>query len=711
MVDAPANNAQLTATIKFIAKMDEKSFGAVKNKLKEMNPEMSGEAGAPQYDKTPNTRKTAQAITKQPSLVDNVPGAKQEDFSGKSKYTEKEGLGEIMGAVTGVASGKGIQAPKEEAEGAAGGGMGKGGAAMVGIGAAMKIFESIFAVIQKLYQLIAESSPLMQATNKLFMTSMKILFMPLGNMIAKVLMPIMMKYMQKSVDRMSKLTGNESIQELTTGAMQDMIGALMEIFGTVMSQIMPGVVMGIVDGIKAALFGGNTKSAVTNAMSPYQDEYNKNIAETNGYLTEFNTGLAEGLDRFGMVMYTANNKAGKASSDMATTIYKSSRTIENGFDETSTVWVQGTTKAIDDLNKSLNLVAAGATFTYNTITGQAQAFGTKITQALKDIGGAFNSFVDPIRTPITKISNELGKLATPISKFNNELGNLTATVANTIAAIEMKLRKDSLAGVQPAKIKWNNDLALRASSLAAGITETQNATSLTHEEAYALGVKDIKENEKLYVRQAGGRFIITDTAGEIRGQGISNMEDFQSRVNTGTMKEYMPGGGMFGAGWTYAREGNALPTLWADVMKDVYGNGTDNSEYYTSILENLSNNSSQVPAAEGGIFDSPTRTLMAEAGKKEAAIPLSKDLTDRYSNEEIYSRLKNATTPGISNLDQKIDSASGANGGLMGAMKKSLPQQITLQVIIQGDVYTTEKIEDAVKNVLQQNAYLLKGSY
>lgn len=678
MADAPANNAQLTATIKFIAKMDEKSFGAVKNTLKQMNGESGGESGAQKEGETntptkPNTRAAAESITRQPNLAEKLPGVKPEDdrYQSKTKYDKENkdpsgGASEIMSSVGDMLSGKGVQAPKEEREGSGKGGMGAGGAAMVGIGAAMKIFESIFAVLQKIFQLIMDSSPLLQSVGKLFMTSMKLLFMPIGNMIGKVLMPIMMKYMQKSVDRMSKLDGTESIQELTTGAMTDMIGALIEVFQKVVTDIMPAVIMGIVDGIKAALNPfGNTETAVKNSMSKYQDEYNKNIEETNSYLTEFNSGLADGLDRFGMVINTSNNKSGKAMSDMATVVYSSARTIENGFDETSTVYVQGTTKMINTLDKAFNLVAAGATFTYNTITGQAQAFGTKLTQALKDIGGAFNSFISPIKTPITQISTELGKLATPIAAFNRELGNMVATVANTIAAIEMKLRNDSISDLKAQAPKFKSGLGDASRKLifeaAQASGEKMQTASLNPEDYKALGITNAPDGVQLYLRSAGGAYMITDVYGNnplgSQSFGFTDINKAKSLLPNADAinKLYQEGGFKIGgveSGGTFGGYANVGQEF---VQNAVGGSGPDKGviDYVNNLLKTQNH-------ASGTITNGPQRAVIGEAGK-EAVVPLDDDLTSRYSNEEIFSRLKNATTPGISNLDQKIDSASGAN--------------------------------------------------
>lgn len=627
----PGNSAKLQAIIEFTAVLDKSSFAGIKKELDELN----GTGGA----KKPDDEDSDKSSPNAPTSPDGAP--------------KKEGLG---AAATGVIDT--IKNPmdggKKEA-GGEGGGMGAG--LMMGVAAGMKVIEGGMQLLSKMAQIIIDSSPLLQSSLKLFSTSMKLLFMPLGNMIGKILMPIMIKYLQKSADRLSKLKGDESIETLTSGAIEDMMGALFDVMGAILTKVMPGLLTGLVQGIGAAignLFGGNNN--VSAGFDSAISEYEEKFSSSGLALTKFSAGTASALDRFGWVMNTSNNNIGKATSDLATTFYTSQTTIENGFNETATTYTTGTTKMITYLNDSFNLVAAGANLVYDTITGQVSVFGTKID-------GVYNSFINPILTKTTEMNGALGGLTTWVININTELSTLVDTVRKTVDAISETLRDQNIE--QPEKIKYGDDNLLKYSTIAAwGGKENIASKGISAEEAVSMGAseQDVNSNQTYYMRQAGGRFIITDFDGNIKKQGIYNMDEFKKLV---TKKSLINSGGMSAEGAMRIKSGNVFGnTDTNEILNMAYGSGNQDHLKWAKNISDINTNpknNSNTPTknATGKITNGPENAIIGEAGR-EAVVPIPDEMFTKYSNDEIYSRLSGALTPGVSNLKQKIDGASGS---------------------------------------------------
>ncbi len=664
------NSAKLKAVIEFTAKVDKSSFGALKKEIDALNGTGSGGG----KDNT-GSKHVDQSLPKNTKEVE--------------EYNKKGSMSKLFGG------------KKEDKEGGLGASMGGGmGGAMVGVAAGMKVMSGILEVLQQMLQLIIDSSPLLQAALKLFSTSMKLLFMPLGNMIARILMPIMIKFMQKSAERAQRYANdpNVSIEELTTGAITDMMGALFELVGKIVTEVLPGLLIGLAKGLWAAMTGGDISSGFKESIDKYSDAFKA----SNLTLTKFSKGMASALDRFGWVMNTANNELGKASSDMATTFYESKSTIEGGFNETSTTYTTGTTKMIEYLNQSFNLVASGASLIYDTITGQAQVFG-------QSIEGVYNSFIDPINTATTNMNDELGNLGASIANFNSALGGLVTSVSATVKSISSSLRNDTLSGMKSANVKFGNDNVLKASTRAAWGGDDVNATAINAEQARSMGATDVQQGQTYYIRQAGGRFIVSDVEGNIKKQGIYNMEEFKKKVNWKSMTAAM-GTSEF-QGFMRLQGQTAVWDMLdrAQGENRAYGSGnTEDISRYGQNLATINEANKTTAMASGGITNGPQRALIGEA-KREAVVPLGDDLTSRYSNQEIYSRLRGALTPGITDLDQKIDSASGPNAP--GASKKTQPVVINLTVNIEGGVWGVEKIEEEFKTMLDKYSYMFKGGY
>jgi hypothetical protein len=566
----------------------------------------------------------------------------------------------------------------------------------------MKIVEKIFGVLQELFKLIMDSSPLFQSVAKLFQTSMKLLFMPLGNMIAKVLMPIMMKYLQKSAERAQKYAnaGPEDLAEATTGAITDMIAALAEVMGVVFLKVMPplieGLVVGIVEGIKEALPGVSGDSEkYKSVMSKYQEEYDNKFKNMGGNLLNSIRGYSDGIDRFGLVLYTANNKIGRVMSESATVFYKGVETIEGGFTEASEVVIYGTNGMITQMNEKFNLMAAGIVSTVDTSTGQIRTFGQALEEVLAPIGGVYNQMLDFNNTT-------LPSLISAMDEVGGGLNSLATTIANVIATISGIQREDSeKAGGSTIERRNPKSFGRDTIEYAWKNAKDKTAKEYAAEDAQRLfGI-----NEDVTVHKFGGAYaIVSASTGKTLAEGFYDKEKgkkYTDRLYAATALFNVFGGA------------GAIASAYMS-KKDLATADRELSKVIAS--ENF---------AQGGIATSQKNATIGEQGP-EAVVPIEPDLLRTMGKDGIIDRLKSVLSLGGSRFSD-IGTAGGQyNTNYSGSMNiigsnptynNDLKQTtigrapINVNLEINGNVYGVDDIKSAVNQAMTEVSYSMRGAY
>lgn len=679
MAGEGANTVNLSAVIEFIAKLNEDSLNKV----------------VQQISKTPIT--TGESAPSQATVAPSGGGG------GEAPASEKSGgLGSLFkmfgGGMGGGAAG---------AEGAAGAGGAAGGAGMAAMGpmaivaGGMKIVEKIFGVLQELFKLIMDSSPLFQSVAKLFQTSMKLLFMPLGNMIAKVLMPIMMKYLQKSAERAQKYAnaGPEDLAEATTGAITDMIAALAEVMGVVFLKVMPplieGLVVGIVEGIKEALPGVSGDSErYKSVMSKYQEEYDNKFKSMGGNLLNSISGYSDGIDRFGLVLYTANNKIGRVMSESATVFYKGVETIEGGFTEASEVVIYGTNGMITQMNEKFNLMSAGVVSTVDTTTGQVITFGQALEDVLAPLGGAYNQVMDfsgstlpSLITSLSDVGGGLNSLAATIANVIDSISNMLREESEQASGSSIKERKPTKFGLETVKYSWKRD---------GGSATHKNYNSEDAQRLFGI-------NEDVTVWKFGGAYaIVSASTGKTLEEGY--YDKGKAKENQKRFALATSGLGLLGGVAGYISAQKDVETADRESAKIIAG-------------ENF---------AQGGIVSSQKDAIIGEQGP-EAVVPVDPNLLNMMGKDGILQRLKSALSFNGSQFSNNLGTVGGqfstnysGSTNIIGSnptyntdSKQTTigKAPINVNLEINGNVYGVDDIKSAVNQAMTEVSYSMRGAY
>jgi len=129
-----------------------------------------------------------------------------------------------------------------------------GGAATAGAvgglvgGAVIGGLQSIQSILQKMFDLLAESSPMLNASLKLIWKSIMLFLLPIGNVIAALLRPFVRSFIEASVANMKSLRAGGPGVDLTstiTTSITKMLEALVPVFSTIAAQVMPAIVLGL----------------------------------------------------------------------------------------------------------------------------------------------------------------------------------------------------------------------------------------------------------------------------------------------------------------------------------------------------------------------------------------------------------------------------------------------------------------------------------
>ena len=245
----------------------------------------------------------------------------------------------------------------------------------VALTAVTKIGETVVEIMTKLMQVIIDSSPYLQGVLKLIDKMFKLVLMPVGNMIAKILLPLALKMATKTMAVMQKYANadpsdlmNAASDGFTviTDSIGEMIGAILF---KVLVPLFSGLIQGLVQGIGQIFGGSGGNTTFQNPFGSTSDDFSK-------LMSTGTKGMGDVMSQFGLTLQTGNKLAGSSTTELATVLYGGSSGIADGFQSVNSVLAIGSTGALNSLS-NYNIANAGFLKVINTTTS---AFGDLIPE-------------------------------------------------------------------------------------------------------------------------------------------------------------------------------------------------------------------------------------------------------------------------------------------------------------------------------------------
>lgn len=540
------------------------------------------------------------------------------------------------------------------------------------VGNGIDLIWKIFDVLTKISKIAMDASPLFQAVTKLYQTTMKLIFMPLGNMIAKILMPIMIKYVQKSAERAQKYANSppSSYEEIASDTTTDMLEVLTDVVGTIFTKVFPPLLKGMLAGIVTAIsnfFGGSgdVLKSFDNTVAKEAEEFTNAFSESGLKLVTGVTGYISALDQFGLSIQTSNNRIGKTVSDSATVFYTGVSDISQGFTNSAEVVVYGTSSMIENLNEKFNLMAAGVTTVFDTVTGNVNTYGQIVELSFNGLGKSINQHLntdDPstIMGSLSSLGTNINSLATTIGlvieSIKGMLSQGTSETTTNPETVGAKYSTMSKVSTQKAW-KWSKS------------SEREEKT-LTPEQAKDLGY----EGKSIKLTKFNGAYVISDAyTGKVLEEGM-----YDTALYRATMNKRGASGG-----WGQLSMYKAKAAYALDV--------NDTSDSRRKLINTM---------AYGGVATSPTRRIVGEAGP-EAVIPLSNDVLNG-STSNLMNTLKNYTS---------LLGAGGLNYTATTNSNKLGKQKAEINISIGGNVYGVDDLKQTFREAMDEYTSSYKGAF
>jgi hypothetical protein len=150
--------------------------------------------------------------------------------------------------------------------GATGGGLGGMAEAVTSMASITKgiagVIEGIFQVVTKLFNAIMDSSPLLSGVLKIVDKMFRLVLMPVGNMIGRLLLPIVINMAKKTMNLLSKYAnaGPDQIGDMLTEGLTIAIESITDMLSIVLTKVLWPVLtalgQSILNGIAHILSGG-----------------------------------------------------------------------------------------------------------------------------------------------------------------------------------------------------------------------------------------------------------------------------------------------------------------------------------------------------------------------------------------------------------------------------------------------------------------------
>ncbi len=333
----------------------------------------------------------------------------------------------------------------------AGGGaaMGAGAGAAGALGAAAGPLMAIFALVeigktnieimQKMFSFLVESSPMLQGAMKMIHKAIMLFLMPIGNLIAQLLMPLARNAMETAVKTFQQSgtyaqDGKSMIQQITmtiADALQTMVPVLIDI----LIQVIPPVLIGVgaaIGKIIIDFFVWLSVQMAGEARKSLQAVWNV-ISGFGQWLWDTITGaigsLGDAIGGFGNWLYTSIKSAigslGSILGGFGTWLYTSIKNAIGGLGE-----------ALGGLG---NWLYEGITGAIGTLGDAIGGFGSWLYTSMKDAIGSFANGIGQfgswlwtsVKNAIGDIGNSVGKIGYELYKFfHNAIAGLLQAIRN-----------------------------------------------------------------------------------------------------------------------------------------------------------------------------------------------------------------------------------------------------------------------------------------
>lgn len=248
-----------------------------------------------------------------------------------------------------------------------------------------KIGESMVEMLTKIMQLVIESSPYLQGVLKIIDKMFKLVLMPIGNMIAKLLLPLAIKMANKTIAVMEKYAnaGPEEMGQAAADSFSVITESLIEMAAVILvkalAPMFTGMVTGIVNGIGQFFGGGGGTVDYMSGLKSATDDLTSIMGKSA-------VGTSSVIDQFGLTVSTGNKAVGTSTSELATVMYHGADSIEDGFQSSTTAIAIGSTKALGFLDQ-YNIANAGmltvidtTTTTFDSLNESLNVFKTQMNQ-------------------------------------------------------------------------------------------------------------------------------------------------------------------------------------------------------------------------------------------------------------------------------------------------------------------------------------------
>jgi len=234
------------------------------------------------------------------------------------------------------------------------------------------ILEGIMNVVSKMFSSIIDASPMLQGVLKIVDKMFKMILMPIGNMIARLLLPVAIKMANKTMQFLSKFgnAGPDQLEEMMEAGMTIALDSFIEMIGVILTKVLvpifKGLASAIVNAIKG-IFGGGSEEDYGASQFSFGAE---DISLLMGGASE---GFVNVIDQFGMTVQTGNKEIGTSQTELATVFYTGAVDIANGFQSLHDVLAIGTPGILSKFENEFNTAAAGV---YTSIDTLKESFGT-----------------------------------------------------------------------------------------------------------------------------------------------------------------------------------------------------------------------------------------------------------------------------------------------------------------------------------------------